>query len=103
MHFPTPFYWSLGIGVGVLVCLRIWNYYVRRYNDGILAASPCAACGKVLGAACIGPAREKWKEQFAAMRKEGRSSVMWVNLELICPHCGSVNMSRDVMARHKSE
>ena len=86
-----------GLCLALLVMLmRLWNRVAGGYNDRILAQAPCKNCQKPLGAACILPARQKWREELIAIRMEGRSAVKLSNLELQCPHCGTSNFEQDI-------
>ena len=96
-----PMLWGFAGMAVLLIALRIWNYFSRCYNDGILAGSACSACGAVLGKGCIPPARQKWRDEIKTMRAEGRTGVRRSNLELRCTHCGEVNYERDLYAKHK--
>ena len=92
-------------GVGLVLVLglllRVWNHFTGKYNDNILAMALCKHCTRVLGKACIEPARRKWRQEMLANRQAGRSGVWRSNLELICPHCGSVNQEQEVYLAHK--
>ena len=89
------------LALGVL--LFVWNFFARRYNDRLLANSFCRTSGLVLGTACIPLARAKWREELKLLREKGESGIKLSNLEIRCPHCGGVNMERDLFAAKRQQ
>ena len=82
MNFVGPALWSFVVVTGLVVALRIWNYFARRYNDAFLAGTSCSACGARLGHECIPTSRMKWREEVRVRRSEGRTGIWKSNLEL---------------------
>jgi hypothetical protein len=97
----TAFLVGLALAPILVLLLLGWSFFVRRYNDRVLANSPCKACGSRLGAECIPPARAKWRVEVKGMRQRRETGLKWSNLELHCPHCGEVNSERDLYTAWK--
>lgn len=96
------FLWVISFIPLLYLLLKDWNILGRRYNHAIIARAACRSCDLQLGHDCIKPAREKWLADFKSRSNEGGPKIQMSNLELRCPHCGTVNYERDIYAAHKS-
>ena len=81
----------------LVLALKVWNYFSRRYNHKILRNSHCKNCAEMLNSETFENALrelEKEREQFKNETKIAR--VKLLNMKLICQNCGTENHERDL-------
>jgi hypothetical protein len=94
----------VGIVLGFVILLNVWNKYSRKYNYGILRNSTCKSCGEVLGNESLDIAIPKLKEEKEQLKQNAKiGTVKLHNMELVCSNCGTINFERDLYKANREK
>ena len=90
--------------LGLAFMLKVWNYFSRKYNNGILIHSNCRNCHEVLGESALNKALVEWQQKLSIMKKEVNIGTATLrNLEIICPNCGTIHLEKELYQRKKNK
>lgn len=87
----------IGVMVGIVILLKLWNKFTLQYNHSILGNSECIKCGTVLGEESLRAAIVKLNEEKEQLKKGTKiGAVRLHNMELVCSNCGALSLERDL-------
>jgi hypothetical protein len=88
---------GFGTGVALIILVVICNKFSLKYNHGILRNAVCKNCSEVLGNESLNKATEKLERELEQYKRDAKLGTFKLhNMELICPHCGVVNLEREL-------
>ena len=88
--------------IGLILVFKVWNYFSRKYNNGILVNSNCRNCDVVLGETALNKALVEWQQKLAIIKKEvNMGTAILRDLEIICPNCGTIHSEKELYQRKK--
>ena len=87
----------IGLGIVLILLLKVWNKYSRIYNHKILTNSRCKNCKEILGSKALKAAIIELEKEKTRIKQEAKvGTVTLHNMKLICKNCDTENYERDL-------